>query len=455
MHLYRPDPPYFAGDCMPFYHAGVFHLFYLLDENHHRGNGGLGGHQWAHVSTSDLVHWQHHPLALSITQPEEAYICTGSVFWHDGLFYAFYAQRKPDWSQHLCMATSQDGIIFRKSSTNPLLSPPIGYGRFDFRDPFVFQMGECFHMLLTARREPFPLFDRGGCLLHLESPDLLAWQVCEPLIIPASLPGQVPECSDHFFWNGWYYLIFSQGLHTVYRIARAPFGPWQKPAVEPLDSMLNSVIKTSPIWDNRRLAVGFIGSREGDRDGAPMLWAGNIVFRELVQHPDGTLSTRFVPEMRLPTDSPLAIHPTPLTGGANFTHTRLTLDAGQTQEVAVLDGVPHDFFMRCHASCTGPSVRFGLGLRGSGNFENFIELAFMPGLARASLAGESIDGVNNLSQPFSVEVVFSGDVVEVCVAGSRCLIDRLPDLSGERLFLFCENGTATFQEIEINPLAVH
>ncbi len=452
MHLYRPDRPYFAGDCMPFYHAGIFHLFYLLDENHHRGMGGLGGHQWAHASTRDLVHWDQHSLALPITHPEEASICTGSIFWHDGLFYAFYGQRKPDWSQHLCMATSPDGITFTKSRVNPLLSPPAGFGRFDFRDPFVFQSDDRFHMLLTARLDPYPLHDRGGCLLLLDSADLLTWHVREPFIVPAALPGQVPECSDTFFWNGWYYLIFSTGLRTVYRLAASAFGPWQKPAVDILDSPLNWVIKTAPIWDNRRIAVGFIGFRQGERDGAPVLWAGNVVFRELVQHPDGTLTTRFVPEMRLPSGSPLAIHPTGLTGGAGFSQDRLTLDGSQSQEVAAIDGLPSDFSLRALVKSEGHGVRFGLGLRGSGAFERFVELSFVPGLERIILGQETLDGVQGLHVPFTFEVVAAGDIIEVCVADQRCLINRLPELSGDRLFFFCENGKAFFAEIEISPL---
>jgi hypothetical protein len=49
MQYFKPQEPFFAGECMPFFHDGVFHLFYLLDENHHQGKGGLGGHQWAHA----------------------------------------------------------------------------------------------------------------------------------------------------------------------------------------------------------------------------------------------------------------------------------------------------------------------------------------------------------------------------------------------------------------------
>lgn len=453
MHLFCPDPPYFVGDCMPFYHAGVFHLYYLLDENHHQALGGLGGHQWAHATTTDLVHWQHHPLALAITQADEASICTGSTFWHDGLYYAFYGQRNMDRTQHLCMATSPDGITFTKSPANPLLSPPAGYGPYDFRDPFVFQEGGRFHMLLTARLDPYTLHDRGGCLLRLDSTDLRSWQAREPFIVPPALPGEVPECSDHFLWNGWYYLVFSMGLRTLYRMARGPFGPWQTPVIDLLDSRLNWVIKTAPIWDNRRIAVGFNGPRQGDRDDGPVLWAGSVVFRELVQHPDGSLSTRFVPEMRLPAGPSLAIQPTGLTGGAAFTQGRLALNAAQSQEAAALDGLPHDFSMRCRVTGTGTGVRFGLGLRGSGAFERFIELSFMPGLKRVTLAHESIDNVDGLDQPFTLELSASGDIIEACVAGQRCLINRLPELTGDRMFFFCENGAVTFDDIEIKPIA--
>ena len=33
----------FTGDCMPYYHEGTFYIYWLLDEGHHAGLGGLGG----------------------------------------------------------------------------------------------------------------------------------------------------------------------------------------------------------------------------------------------------------------------------------------------------------------------------------------------------------------------------------------------------------------------------
>src|SRR5512137_419921 len=107
---FKPEGNYFAGDCMPFYHAGTFRLYYLLDENHHGALGGLGGHQWAQASSSDLVHWEHHPLAIPLTEEHEGSICTGSVFFYQDTYYGFYATRMRDWTQHLSLATSRDGI---------------------------------------------------------------------------------------------------------------------------------------------------------------------------------------------------------------------------------------------------------------------------------------------------------------------------------------------------------
>lgn len=154
MQYYKPDAPQlWVGDCMPFYHAGLFHFYYLLDEGHHQALGGLGGHQWAHATSTDLVTWTHHPLALPITQAGEVSICTGSVFHHGDIFYAFHAVRRPDWTQRLGIATSPDGIHFTKLP--PLLhaEPPDDYDPLHFRDPAVFQDPATgrFHMLVTSK----------------------------------------------------------------------------------------------------------------------------------------------------------------------------------------------------------------------------------------------------------------------------------------------------------------
>ncbi len=82
----------FVGDCMLFSHAGRLHLFYLFDRRHHRSKWGMGAHQFAHMSTRDLAHWEQHPMALSITDQAECSLGTGCCVFRDGVYYLFYIQ---------------------------------------------------------------------------------------------------------------------------------------------------------------------------------------------------------------------------------------------------------------------------------------------------------------------------------------------------------------------------
>jgi len=198
-----------VGDCFPFFHDGVYHFYYLLDRRHHASKYGLGAHQWAHASSRDLVRWEHHPLAIPITDEREGSICTGSLFFHEATWYAFYATRLPDRSEHLSLAVSSDGITFTKTEPNPFASPLPPYRPGPFRDPHVFAEPRTglFHMLVTAELENPVVAGRGGCLAHLTSSDLRHWEQREPFLVTGY--GDQPECSELFEWHGWYYLVFS------------------------------------------------------------------------------------------------------------------------------------------------------------------------------------------------------------------------------------------------------
>lgn len=61
---YRPGYHFTTpeGSCMPFdpngaiYWKGRYHLFYIFQDGR--------GHNWGHVSSTDLFHWRHHPTGL-------------------------------------------------------------------------------------------------------------------------------------------------------------------------------------------------------------------------------------------------------------------------------------------------------------------------------------------------------------------------------------------------------
>lgn len=122
---------------MPFSDQGIYHLFYLKDRHQHQSKWGKGAHQFAHISSTDLIHWQEHPLAVEITHQWEGSICTGSVIRADDTYYIFYAVRMMDGgSAKISWATSRDCIHFVKSEQYFTLTAP--YETTSVRDPEVF-----------------------------------------------------------------------------------------------------------------------------------------------------------------------------------------------------------------------------------------------------------------------------------------------------------------------------
>lgn len=456
MQYFKPDGEYFVGDCMPFFHGGTFHLFYLLDQGHHKGRGGLGGHQWAHASTTDLVHWKHHPVAIGLDEEWEGSICTGSTFYHEGTYYAFYATRKRDRTQHLSLATSSDGIHFVKAEPNPFASPPEGYSPLHYRDPFVFRddsAGE-FQMLVTAAIEDYELHDRGGCLVRLASTDLKHWESIEPFIVPGGGPGyrSIPECPDYFHWNGWYYLVFGLNWSTHYRMSRDPRGPWIRPRVGSFDGSMAAVMKTAPFGGKRRMGVCWLASRADDKDDGERLWAGNAVFREIIQHEDGTLDTRFPPEMVPATGVALDLPFTALTPGVSGDSRSVRISAVEGLGAGMVEEVPVNARVSMTISPETNSADFGLCFRGSGRWESGYELHFLPYEHRVTLNDQTISCVEGLDSPFKADVILKDDIIDVCVDDRRCVIDRCPELRGERLFLFCQNGEVSFESVEVRPV---
>ena len=437
---------------MPFFQAGTFRLFYLLDEEHHGALGGLGGHQWAQASSRDLIHWDHHPLAIPITEDYEGSICTGSVFFREGRYYGFYATRMRDRTQHLSLAISQDGVRFEKTEPNPFASPPSGYHPCHYRDPVVFQSHRdgLFHMLVTACLEDWPVAGRGGCLAHLVSADLKEWENREPFIVPG-LPG-VPECPDYFVWNGWYYLVFSNGGVARYRKSREPFGPWLRPKVDTLDGPAARVMKTAPFGDGRRLGVAWIGTRRDNKDDGPFQFGGNAVFRELVQRDDGDLGVKFPDEMT-PAGEPLsALHLSALGAGTSVEGHQIHVAVRPGLAAAAGSGVPPNSRLVIRVVPQPDSPGFGLRLRAADTFDTGYGLHFSPYEGVAILHDQRIFGVDGLDRPFALEIVLKDDIIDVCIDNRRTLIDRCPERCGDRVLLYGQDSDVTFEVVEIAAL---
>ncbi len=434
-----------AGDCMPFYHDGVFHLFYLFDRHHHGSKWGQGAHQYAHLSSKDLIHWEQQPLAVPIVAQWECSMGTCDCIWHDGVYYMFYTdcgsrceyKDKPQEGSWIFVATSTDGIHFHKD-LKPLVS---GGDCTVFRDPAT----GLFHMI------------RGGGN-RLVSKDLRKWEEIPGDFVQRTDPNTTGECPHLFAWNGWYYFIL--GANAIWK-SRNALGPWEPIAPTIYDGLF--VPKVAEFKDNRRILAGFMFHYG---------WAGHLAVRELTQSPDGSLGIKFVPELIPASGHPQSLQFNPMASGAVGDRSKISIKTDKPFAAAALQGMAPNVRITMRV-VPQPGVKmFGLCLRGKGDYEGGCELRFEPSRKRVQYgmpvdhgpakdakdpiargSDHALENVEQLDKPFNLDIIVKNDLVDTCIDGRRVTITRRgPEMNGDRLYFFAGEGGVTFESIEVRPL---
>ena len=421
---YAPERGAAAGDTMPFYHDGRWHLFFSQPP--------VGAWEYverARVSTAylrsdDLVHWEVMPDAFGPGEHGECDgdgVWTGSVVEHDGVFHFFYTgyNRQSASPQTICKATSTDLFNWEKSPGNPLITPdPRWYETVDWRDPFVFRDAGtgAFRMLISARLKDGPQF-RRGCVAVATSDDLDHWEVGPPLA--SSMLTHCPECPEIFQLGGWWYLVesrYSERMQTVYRVAPTPEGPWESRRLDSLDGRRFYAAKSASDGE-RRVTFAWIPFRKHHDPKQHWVWGGELGSpRELVSQPDGTLTCRLLPEVAASYADPIAFE----------------LDAG-------LGDWREDGAIACDATGTyGHAL-----LRGPGRDDVLLDTVIEPG-ARTEAVGVLIE-------PRGGDDLDSGYMLSIEPAKGRVLFDRWPaamDPLWDSLVLHERHGIEVAPEIE-------
>jgi hypothetical protein len=245
-------------------------------------------------------------------------------------------------------------------------------------------------------------------------------------------------------------LVFSNQLQARYRMARTPLGPWQRPLLDVLDGPWTRVMKTAPYHDNRRLGVAWVGTRTGDRDTSKFQWGGHAVFRELVQQADGTLGTKFLPEMMPATGAPLTQPVAAQSAGVTLQESIIRLDAREGMAAVTFAGLPRN--MRISMTGQPDSPRFGIRLRARAPFVDGVTLEAIAAAQRVELHDAAIDPVTGLDAPFTLEIILKDDLIDLCLNNRHCLINRLPEQQGDHLTLFCHTGSIIFENLTVCPL---
>jgi beta-fructofuranosidase len=219
----------FVGDpCAPRFFGGKFHVFF---------HGSFGGRGWQHAVSSDLVHWDHMPIALIPTENGyDSYgTFTGGVMPSgEGASIVYTGVTKVSRDQETiraeglretqCIATSTDPDLreFKKLPAPVIIEPSPGTQVTGFRDPFGWKSGNTWYMGVGSG---FPQV--GGAVLLYRSKDMLHWEYVHPLAqgvwngqsfsnpVPS---GEMWECPDFFPLGDKHVLIYSTEHATFWEV---------------------------------------------------------------------------------------------------------------------------------------------------------------------------------------------------------------------------------------------
>lgn len=172
-----------------------------------------------HATSENLLAWTKQPVTLFRTDPEKvggvnnAYddgdLFTGCAVKYEGVYYLFYTgntRREKDGLrrglQSICLATSTDGIHFKKHHRNPLFSPdperfytypdpPAPFKHHarrgtDCRDILVVKdpSGQGWLGYVVMRRKGFNDAFHSACIVLCRSDNLVDWDITGPVCTP-------------------------------------------------------------------------------------------------------------------------------------------------------------------------------------------------------------------------------------------------------------------------------
>ena len=434
------------GDTFPIYRDGAWHLFCMWMP------------QFGHFVTRDLVQWEKRP-------PTPFGGCTGCIVENGGTYFFFYTGG----GQQIWLATSKDLETWTPHAGNPLL---VGDGkRYDpayFRDPYVFfePAEKKWWMLMgsqyVADRKPG---EPAGCVALAKSDDLLRWELADPLWAPRLNA----HCdSPQVFRQGdrWYLTYLHNA--TRYRTARTLAGPWERPPLASLGSVM-AAAGSRPASDGKRwLSWPFVFALAEPRDLSPIHYGGPLcVPREWGFEKDGRIT------QRVPAEVVRALHAQPASGlpldGAKPVAGTWELEKGVTARCADpaggilrLAGTPENFYLEADLTLDRADMEAHVLLGYTGDRFACYSLSLAPHEGLVTLRGtdpcehltlETLALPLDIRRPIKLRVFRSGSILEVFIGEQAVLTKRLYKYPGGGIGLELRDGGGSFANLMVRRLA--
>ena len=481
----RPFEGVAAGDAIPFFHDGIYHLFHLSSPPNTKHYPERVRCSWRHVISEDLKSWRELPVALEPSDetgaPDANGVWTGSVIFADGLYHIFYTGYLMDsaFPQTICHATSKDGVIFEKVPNNPILiSDNKRYEPVDWRDPFVFynEQEKQYWMLIAARLKEGPPNFRG-CIVLATSLDLFCWKLEDPIYSPNTT--YCPECPELFQMGQKWYLVysrFSETAQTIYRIADNPRGPWVTPRLDSLDGRRWYAAKS--LGDGkRRIAFGWVHERDGNTDDGTWEWGGDFcVPRELYPLKNNEIGVMCPQEVSSLFDTHHPIEFKPILGTWETNASTIVGKAGDKLAYGFITAPSTFYQFHCSLKPQDLQGNFGILLKASSDLSSCHFIAFKPGnqcvailrwpepldafwrdLTDRKVPMPDPDGPHLVERPLSIEVGTNVDctilvedsIVEVFIDNKLSLSHRMYNQGEYELGLIVQSGQVAFESLTL------
>ncbi len=449
---------------------GRYHIFY----QHNPEGGYWKWMQWGHASSVDLVHWVHHPIALTPTLdgPDRDGCYSGGAFVNkEGVPTVIY-HGIPEGT---CIATSHEDTLIRwtKHPANPVIRVPKpgdpGHGKYKVFDPCAWVDGENYYALIGNR---IPGVQGDGTSLF-KSPDLVHWQYVGPFYQSERRWTEADEdCAvpDFFPLGDRHMLLFTSHLQTTQcylgRLEGNRYSPESHGWMSWPGGQLGGP-RTLLDGKGRRIFFDWIRElRDPERERASG-WSGVMTLPRILRlDQDGTLRIEPAPElevlrmnpsvcrdMRLTADSELvvddvrgdclelAVEMEPEDAQEFGVKVRCSPD-GAEQTAVVYNASAGKLKVDISQSTLDKGIRYN-------HYRNTQALERLPEEARvvqAQVAPFELAA----GEPLKLRIFLDRSVLEVFANGRQCITQRIypthPDSLGVRLF--SRGGGTKFQSVE-------
>lgn len=286
------------------YHNGYYHLFY----QHNPYGDGWGQIHWGHARSTDLVHWEHLPIALWPSKELGEEHCFSGCAAINGagqpvLIYTMVGpgthDERPDNEQWAAIGDA-DWITWQKHPANPVLSlqthggPPF---EDEWRDPFIFTEAGRTFLVLGGDYD-----DVAGVALYEATDDTLVnWRYHKLLYQKPRTEIRFFECPNFFKVDGKWLLLTSpyqtiQYLVGDFDLNTLTFTPTGEGVLDPGFSTVPNFYASNILYDpeGHCILLGWARGFAADRG-----WNGCLALpRILTIGPDGHPQQMPLPQLQ-------------------------------------------------------------------------------------------------------------------------------------------------------------